>query len=189
MPEDILGYEYMAIEDKRFLCSLPRIPEVEIEPPTNNTKEQEEKELARATERGWQLIKGMGDSCIYFVSGWWSYSFCFDEGVRQFHQLPPGRNVPAYPPVEDKNVASYMLGRFDKPEQKKTSEKKAGDKKEEPRALETDVGMPEMRTKGEFRYLVQDLKGGTECDLTGKERRIEVQVSRKTSQWLVKYRG
>jgi protein OS-9 len=34
-----------------------------------------------------------------------------------------------------------------------------------------------LETKGSTRYMVQRLSGGTECDLTGKERKIEVQVS------------
>jgi protein OS-9 len=39
-----------------------------------------------------------------------------------------------------------------------------------------EKGLARLETKGEMRYLVQKLKGGTTCDLTGKERRIEVQV-------------
>jgi protein OS-9 len=33
----------------------------------------------------------------------------------------------------------------------------------------------ELQTKGGSRYLVQHLRGGTRCDLTGRDRRIEVQ--------------
>ena len=35
----------------------------------------------------------------------------------------------------------------------------------------------ELVERGESRYLVQRLEGGTVCDLTGKPRRVEVQVS------------
>ena len=35
----------------------------------------------------------------------------------------------------------------------------------------------ELVQRGENRYLVQRLGGGTKCDLTGKERKTEVQVS------------
>jgi len=36
--------------------------------------------------------------------------------------------------------------------------------------------LSKLETKGSTRYMVQRLSGGTECDLTGRERKIEVQV-------------
>ena len=175
------------INGQRYLCSIPRIPPEEARTPENSTSpEEEEKELTRATARGWDLIKGMEENCLYFFSGWWSYSFCHGEGVRQFHQLPPGRNVPMYPPVEDKNVQAYILGRFDgdgqtvdNGAQKKTLDGEKMSKQSEGSGKEMrEQGLARLETKGEVRYLVQKLKGGTTCDLTGKERRIEVQVCR-----------
>jgi protein OS-9 len=180
----------MMINGQRYLCSIPRIPPEESVNPANETSpEEEEKELARATTRGWELLKGMEENCLYFFSGWWSYSFCHGEGVRQFHQLPPGRNVPMYPPVEDKSVQSYVLGRFEgdgkaagesggrKTLDGDTSGQKILDKKGDVGGQEMrEKGLARLETKGEVRYLVQKLKGGTTCDLTGKERRIEVQV-------------
>jgi protein OS-9 len=101
----------MVLGGQRYLCSIPRVPDEET---TKNASkpnaEEEEKELARATTRGWELLKAMEGTCLYFFSGWWSYSFCYGHGVRQFHQLPPGKNVPIYPPVEDKGVQAYVLG-------------------------------------------------------------------------------
>lgn len=35
----------------------------------------------------------------------------------------------------------------------------------------------ELQATGELRFLVQKLGGGTTCDLTRKERKIEIQVS------------
>ncbi|TKA65467.1 hypothetical protein B0A55_09283, partial [Friedmanniomyces simplex] len=43
------------------------------------------------------------------------------------------------------------------------------------KASHTYRGRGELVQRGESRYLVQRLGGGTTCDLTGKERRIEVQ--------------
>ena len=92
------------LNGQRYLCSIPVIPE---EQPQNSTmsaeqaKAEEEKELVRAADRGWELLEGMGDNCIYYSSGWWSYSFCYNGEIRQFHQLPPSRTTPIYPPVED----------------------------------------------------------------------------------------
>lgn len=172
--EDILSYEDMILNDRRYLCSIPRIADMDAA--SNNTKasaEDEEKELVRASNRGWELLKSMDGSCLYFYSGWWSYSFCYGDGVRQFHQLPPGKGIPIYPPVEDKSVNAFVLGKY-------YGEQKSLDADEDgsagSAAAEKETGLAKLETKGELRYLVQNLAGGTTCDLTGKERRIEVQV-------------
>lgn len=168
----------MRFQEREYLCSIPRIPEDETAAvgtsANNRSAEEEKKELEQATDRGWELLKGMEGNCIYFVSGWWSYSFCYGDGVRQFHQLPPGRNVPAYPPVEDKSVQGYVLGRFDEEGALADGGRKGldGGKAREMK----ESGLARLETKGEMRYLVQRLKGGTTCDLTGKERIVEVQV-------------
>ncbi|KAF2636328.1 Pkinase-domain-containing protein [Massarina eburnea CBS 473.64] len=190
--DDILEqtYERVVVKGQRYLCSIPIIPE---ESPQNSTvsaeeaKAEEEKELMRATDRGWELLQGMQGSCIYYVSGWWSYSFCYKAEVKQFHQLPAGRNVPIYPPVEDTSVKSFVLGKY--PEHKEKRAGKREDRKtlgtaqgskeaeidDEGNAKETAVDLPQLKTKGASRYMVQKLSGGTECDLTGKDRKIEVQ--------------
>jgi len=120
------------------------------------SKVEEEKELARATTRGWELLSDLEGKCLYFVSGWWSYSFCHNREVRQFHQLPPQQNN-QWPPTEDPETQSYVLGQ----------------------AAQDGTRYPgegtELQATGELRYLVQKLGGGTICDLTGKERKIEVQ--------------
>jgi protein OS-9 len=171
LDSDITSYESLVVEGQRYLCSIPRVLE-EPKNKSNKTLEEEESELALATERGWELIKGMEGQCIYYVSGWWSYSFCYNDGVRQFHQLPPGKNVPVYPPVEDQSVQAYTLGKFDKKPIKQEQIDASKDKQSD----ETETGLAKLETKGELRYLVHHLKGGTTCDLTGKERKIEVQV-------------
>ena len=181
----ISSYEAIQKDNQRYLCAIPYVQPLEgTASQTNRTAEEEEKELALATQRGWELLKGMEGNCIYFVSGWWSYSFCYNEGVRQFHPLPGGRNVPIYPPVEDKSVAAYVLGRFEGSEvsQKEDEEEiddeeslkkqKGAIRKEKPKS--NSVG--KLAVKGQSRYLVQHLAGGTVCDLTGEERSIEVQV-------------
>jgi protein OS-9 len=122
----------------------------------------------------------MEDNCLYFISGWWSYSFCYNQGVRQFHPLPRGGNIPHYPPVEDKSVAAYVLGRFDTEEvaalqdeiEDEEGLRKALQGKKQPKTK----SLGKLEVKGQTRYLVQTLGGGTVCDLTGEERSIEVQV-------------
>lgn len=166
-------YESMMFDGKPYLCAIPF-----IEPPNKNetafaqakakAQEEEASELARATTRGWELLKDMEGSCMYYISGWWSYSFCYNIHVKQFHHLPPAKDVPVFPPVEDQSTPSYVLGKFSK-KGDQTKEDRQGRQTSDSRAVS------EMQAKGDARYLVQRLGGGTTCDLTGRERRIEVQ--------------
>ena len=167
------SYEHMILNGLNYLCAIPA---VDI-PHKNDTAfaqakakaaEEEAAELARATYRGYELLKDMEGNCMYFISGWWSYSFCYNTDVKQFHQLPPARGAPAYPPVEDESTPSYILGKF------KKSKAPKGPQIDGKKSVRSD-GMAELQVKGETRYLVQRLGGGTTCDLTGRERRIEVQ--------------
>lgn len=133
------------------------------EKPETASEADQEKDLVAAADRGWELLQDLDGKCMFFVSGWWSYSFCYNSQIKQFHQLPPGSGGPIYPPQEDPSTPSYVLGRF-------------GNKKPDRRESGTKSSVTtELQIKGETRYLVQKLGGGTTCDLTGKDRRVEVQ--------------
>ncbi|PGH08284.1 hypothetical protein AJ80_07880 [Polytolypa hystricis UAMH7299] len=175
LDDSIEGYEEMVLNGQRYLCSLPRVESVnETETPGLSPAEQET-ELARATDRGLELLKEMEGRCMYYVAGWWSYSFCYMNQIRQFHALPPGGAVPVYPPAEDPTAHAFVLGRFrrssdeQEEEGKETKKKSLKDKKAGTKEL------AKLRTEGDSRYLVQYLEDGTTCDLTGRDRRIEVQ--------------
>jgi len=212
--EPKLEHEYMVLDNQRYLCSIPQVKapssSSSASGPGNDTlsKAEEEKELARATDRGWELLSGMQGHCVYFISGWWSYRFCYGQGVKQFHQLPPGRGVPNHPPVEDPSVHGFELGNYEEDgkqglgqakgqakglvgsesDDEVPSETGAAEKMEEyegDAALDLSEGFRakhrrseygELVQRGESRFLVQRLGKGTTCDLTGKERKIEVQV-------------
>ncbi|KAK5126902.1 hypothetical protein LTR85_008260 [Meristemomyces frigidus] len=197
--EPKLEHEYMVLDRQLYLCSIPQVEKPTADASARNdtlTKREEEKELARATDRGWELLSGMQGNCMYFISGWWSYRFCYGQGVKQFHQLPPNRGVPVYPPVEDPSVEGFELGNYVPEEPKKVGGAESddetvangkdgrGDGWEGESALDVSEGAKvkhrpsgygELVQRGESRYLVQRLAGGTKCDLTGKDRRIEVQ--------------
>ncbi|KAI9761944.1 MAG: hypothetical protein M4579_000727 [Chaenotheca gracillima] len=168
-------YEYMRLADSEYLCSIPVIESV----PKNEVAEaqaraEEAKELARAASRGWELLADMQGQCMYFLSGWWSYEFCYNRQVKQFHQQAPQRGLPPYPPVEDPATPSYILGRV------RSGNTPDGSDDQESRDDVSDrhrggLEGAELQVKGETRYLVQKLGAGTVCDLTGKERRVEVQ--------------
>lgn len=167
-------YEIMYLRGEQHLCTIPI---VDI-PPKNETSEAEaraaeQKELVRATDKGWELLQDLEGNCLYFVSGWWSYSFCYNNEITQFHQLPPQPGKPLLPPQRDLTTKQFILGRA-----------KGSDNKEDEWGNQIDVhkgkhaGEPpktELQVKGDTRYLVQKMEGGTTCDLTGKPRRVEVQ--------------
>lgn len=168
----------MILDGRRYLCDIPRVEDESLlqnettEGAAEAAEAEHQKELARATDRGLELLKDMEGKCLYYISGWWSYSFCYNNKVEQFHALPPGNGRPMYPPTPDPRSYSFVLGRFsgqgvtgerDIEEGRSSSDKKPT----------TDVA--ELETKGESRYLVQHLEGGTICDLTGRPRSIEVQ--------------
>ncbi|KAF2231552.1 hypothetical protein EV356DRAFT_535386 [Viridothelium virens] len=182
--DNVLTYELMVLDSRRYLCSIPSVADFDASSNNSTASADElEKELARASDRGWELLNGMKDNCLYFMSGWWSYSFCYNVGVRQFHPLPPARGVPLFPPVEDPTVPGFELGMY------AGSGNKAGGKRErltvdegeekgevkDEGKTDTETGLARLETKGEVKYLVQKLSGGSTCDLTGKDRKIEVQ--------------
>ncbi|KAL8700330.1 MAG: hypothetical protein Q9201_005500, partial [Fulgogasparrea decipioides] len=171
----------MILKDRPYLCQIPSVS-IPLQNDTAKAKDKAEEaaEIARATDRGWELLKEMEGNCMYFISGWWSYSFCYNTDVKQFHQLPPGKGAPIFPPMEDPSTPSYILGRFEK-NQHPPSDRKPNPRIDPPK--DASASSPpnhrtlntQLRAKGDLRYLVQTLSGGTTCDLTGRDRKIEVQ--------------
>lgn len=161
------AYEVLNMSPHRYLCSIPVIqpPAPENETANELARAEEARELSRAATSGWELLGHLEGSCLYFSSGWWSYSFCNNHKIVQYHGLaavPDGR-----PPRRDPNTVDYVLGRV--PAIPASSEQKS---------LRSSKGEPipaELQVKGDQRYMVQRLGGGTICDLTGRERTIEVQ--------------
>jgi protein OS-9 len=170
------SFEYVVLDSSPYLCSIPMVDTTpQNKSSAQDSKAEEEKELARAADRGWELLKDLEGQCMYFISGWWSYSFCYNREVKQFHQLPPGKNgVPIFPPKEDQQVPSYVLGNFQAQGTPHTrAERQRIGSRENENQRPSDVAR--LQTKGDTRYLVQKLNGGTTCDLTGKDRKIEIQ--------------
>lgn len=163
-------YEEMILDDRRLLCQIPQVEKDQGNSTAGHkpSEADEQKELARATDRGLELLREMEGKCMYYISGWWSYSFCYQQQIKQFHALPASRGAPSYPPAEDPHSHSFILGQF--PADKTDKEPENPEQRTAPK---TDIA--ELHTKGGSRYLVQHLQGGTKCDLTGRERRVEVQ--------------
>ncbi|KAK8040069.1 glucosidase II beta subunit-like protein [Apiospora rasikravindrae] len=174
-------YEIMNMAPHRYLCAIPVI---EAPPAPNKTatelaKAEEARELARASANGWELMSGLDGACLYYVSGWWSYSFCYGEDVVQFHALP-SRNGP---PMRDPQSQEYVLGRVagSKAASPKSRRGRGGQAAPPPppakgvKQSNTPPPNTELQVKGDQRYLVQRLEDGTLCDLTNRPRVIEIQ--------------
>ena len=168
----------MYLDGQRYLCAIPVVAQTsKNESAEAFARAEEEKELERATDRGWELLQAMEGHCLYYVSGWWSYQFCYNGKIRQFHQVPPQKGIPFYPPTEDPTTPSFILGQAAADEDQ--DEAAQGEVSNGRMGLDS-TGLQE---KGEMRYLVQKLGAGTICDLTGKERRVEVQVWLCSRAW------
>ncbi|KAI0196933.1 glucosidase II beta subunit-like protein-domain-containing protein [Astrocystis sublimbata] len=195
------SYEVMSAPPHRYLCTIPII---EPAPAPNKTatelaKQEEARELARASAHGWDLINELDGTCLYYMSGWWSYRFCYGQDVVQFHAV--ASSVKGGPPMRDINTAEYVLGRSPDPhassssrssrrgrqnqqqqqqqqQQRKGEQDNNNNAKNTPAAPGTPTKLPpnaDLQVKGDQRYLVQRMGDGTLCDLTGRERTIEIQ--------------
>lgn len=169
------SYELMSMAPHRYLCS---IPVVEAPLPENQTanelaKAEEARELDRAAAKGWELLAQLEDSCLYFMSGWWSYSFCNNREIVQFHALAAAPN--GLPPRRDPHTAEFILGKVPaiSASADRHSRRDQGEASSSPPPSSSSPA--ELQVKGDQRYLVQRLEGGTVCDLTGRERTVEVQ--------------
>ncbi|KAK4228125.1 glucosidase II beta subunit-like protein-domain-containing protein [Podospora fimiseda] len=158
-------YEIINQAPWKYLCSIPVIepPPARNQTATDLAKAEEARELSRATARGWELMSALNGQCLYFMSGWWSYSFCYGQDIVQFHAQPRGNE--GGPPIPDGSSQQYTLGKV----RPNTQQKGASNDK--------SLAPPnsEIQVKGGQRYLVQRLDGGTICDLTRRPRTIEVQ--------------
>lgn len=188
-------YEFINAPPSRYLCAIP----VLAPPPAPNqtanelAREEEARELSRASAKGWELMSGLEGQCLYFVSGWWSYSFCYGKEIVQFHSLPASSKSGG-PPTRDPKSSEYVLGRAPhdshqldhtrSDHQRHANERTGQQQQQDAPGGGANANTPstihpppntELLVKDNQRYLVQRLDGGTLCDLTGRERTIEVQ--------------
>ena len=178
-------YEVMTLHPHRYLCAIPVIepPPALNETATELAKAEEARELARASAHGWDLMNGLDGTCLYYVSGWWSYSFCYGHDVVQFHALPG--SLKSGMPVRDPQTMEFVLGRAQGARPRgggrggNNNNNNNNNVDSGQGESSTGVTAPppntELQVKGDQRYLVQRLEAGTVCDLTGRDRTIEVQ--------------
>ena len=163
----------MKVNSSTFLCTLPLVttppPTSEDNTTTALSHAEEEKERLRARKKGWELLRPLEGNCMFVNTGWWTYAFCHDRYVKQFHALAPGNQVPVYPPVEDPATESFYLGQTHANERHSDAELYGSV------LSQLDEGLTSVDALGEQRYLVQKMEGGTWCELIKKNRKIEIQ--------------
>lgn len=158
-------YERAVLHGRPYLCSLPYVKPETDEPKEQPSEDDQKKDLIQAADRGWQLLQDMeGKQCLYYSTGWWSYVFCYNSYVKQFHAVSPAPGLPrVWPPQEDQKTPSYILGKYEtKPKQSQEDDNNVQE-------------LTELRTRADGNYLVQKLDSGTPCDLTGKPRKVEIE--------------
>lgn len=182
-------FEMINIPPLQYLCSVPVLappPGAPNQTATDLARAAEARELARASDRGREIIDSLEGECMYYVSGWWSYSFCYGQEIVQFHAVP-AKNGKA---MKDPHSMEYVLGRMKSRQERETTmdEESAkdiysgnGDVAQKPISdshnsqKKLDAHKTELQVKGDQKYIVQRLGGGTICDLTGRDRTLEIQ--------------
>lgn len=182
-------YEIMSAPPHRYLCAIPIIeaPAAPNRTATELAKAEEARELARASAHGWDLVNGLEGACLHYVLGWWSYTFCYGNSVVQFHALPGSMKIGK--PIRDPQTMEYVLGRVggrngarqrlqEQRQQQENGEAGNAAAAVAPNTASQQQQQPpnmELQVKGDQRYMVQKLDSGTLCDLTGRDRTIEIQ--------------
>ncbi|KAK9768317.1 Protein OS-9 [Basidiobolus ranarum] len=139
-PAKIMMRNYLG---DRFLCTVPTPP-----PPVVLTKSEQDtsrQDLDKVVERGLDLLNSLKADCLYIREKWWTYQYCHQKYVVQYHQEAEG---------EADSSSTYVLGKYE-----------GLDKKTPTTSVKSSAGK---------KYLTQRWAGGTICDLNGKPRMIEV---------------
>ncbi|KAI8141994.1 hypothetical protein BJV82DRAFT_670096 [Fennellomyces sp. T-0311] len=147
----------MSAYGQPFQCTIPTVDE-QVDRSVSSHKEEPE-DTQKIIERGLKLLEPLSKACLFYHKpGYWTYEYCHKKHVRQFHV--DRSTIKTEPPARTPHGQSFYLGFF---------APNSGQ--------QTDVAEPTttLRHVGDQRFLTQRWTGGSDCDLTGKPRTIEVQ--------------
>lgn len=155
--QDNVEVEIMKHDNKTFVCTLPVTPEPLTESEnTVDLVQWNETELAQAKSDAVKRLSVLKDTCIHHRISWFTYTFCYDREVSQYHA--EGSLLQTHErPIPSDDVMFFYLGKF--------THKPNGDANYKTR----------VKFDGDRNYLSYSLNGGTLCDLTGRNRSVEVQ--------------
>ncbi|KAF8231294.1 hypothetical protein L208DRAFT_1362367 [Tricholoma matsutake] len=154
--------EHMKIgPNESYLCLIPK-PTVNL--PSSSEEDIPDSEMTPG--RSWSLLQPLSGTCLYHRQGWFTYSYCHNEQIRQFKEAVQSNPhiSGGYKPEEDPEWESYTLGKAPKPGADLTLAEQ-----------DAHAANLELARIAGSRYLVQRWGDGTMCDKTGKSREVEVQ--------------
>lgn len=152
-----LEVEIMKFHNETYACTIPVLNETDLATDElRELAEWNESELLQAEELAVKGLMPLSKQCIYYRKDWWTYSFCYGKDIRQFH-MDESFAANNQPPDPGPGIMSFILGKFD--------HRPNGE-------LKYDV---KVKHSGYANYLAYNLGLGTVCDLTGKDRSIEIQ--------------
>ncbi|KAG9103238.1 Protein OS-9 [Ceratobasidium sp. 370] len=148
---------------KEYLCLIP--------PPDEGSAPFEDPAPPPShPSKTWSLLQPLSGKCLYHRQGWFTYSYCHNDHVRQFREMTHGHPHPIQGrvPEEDTEWEAYNLG------VSPAAKHKAGN--DVTRQAEAAAANLELQRAADQRYLVQRWGDGTQCDKTGRKREIEIQA-------------
>ncbi|KAL6062151.1 Protein OS-9 [Balamuthia mandrillaris] len=133
-------------------------------PPTDqdSAKDAEGKQKVVAVPSEEELLAPLQNTCLYRLTGWWTYELCHGRTIRQFHS------------EGEKTTAEFLLGKaMDTSTSARQQPSKAEQNEEEKQGEE--ASNPEQQQEPPPKeYYLERFEGGTICDLTGAPRTAEV---------------
>ncbi|KAK4797860.1 hypothetical protein SAY86_030186 [Trapa natans] len=156
VPDD--EHESMVMPNKdgqKYLCYLPKVEKSKngrSSGQQNMSSMVMESEIKFKLKTPDELLEVLKERCFLRQEGWWSYEFCYQKQLRQFHL------------DEEKVVQEYVLGIYD--EEATTAFNQN---------LSDIFTLKDPRAKDAAqRYHAHQYTNGTECDLTDHPRETEV---------------
>ncbi|KAJ3105899.1 Protein OS-9 [Phlyctochytrium planicorne] len=159
-----------------YLCHVPPPLETAEEPSKADSPDEKRKTIKSALALLEPLSK---QSCLYYVHNWWTYEFCHNQHVRQFHQRTKEEEQANPDQKQD-----YILGRFsettnvEKPKVTKDVDVVKAVVETEERAVVSFKGSEVLEHEMDGKsvtYLKQVWEDGTFCDEVQAPRKIEIQ--------------
>ncbi|KAJ8078655.1 Protein OS-9 [Marasmius tenuissimus] len=158
-PKPTYSLEHMKMGPRdSYLCFIPAPLDLPPPPVEDDTDDEV------TTTHSWSLLQPLAGHCLYRRQGWFTYSYCHNQEIRQFKELSQSNS---HVPEEDPTWESYTLGKAPV-----TPAPGADLTVAQRNAIATNLKL--ARGAGS-RYLVQRWGDGTICDMNGKPREVEVQ--------------
>lgn len=146
LPPGITTMRMVTSRGQAMRCMLPE------ERPRRSASPTPSEEAQRSEATRFEDIEGVlkeyENKCFLRTDDWWTYEFCFGRHVIQKHVIPQDRH-----PFEGEVEDVFVLGEYD-PEADLVRRRNA-----------SEVSMPDAA-------FTQLFGNGTECDMTGKPRRV-----------------